>query len=172
MCEFFLGEFRLQVSSRRKEQKKIHAHSRVGRKCMLTFAHKHSIGLLLSGVVRFNQNSRRKHKICYCPKIFPYLLVSTLVKDNISYYQSLKIVNNIFTFYTSCLFLLNISLTCFSLSTISLRKRSTTINQDLVTLGSKNMYPCTCFSLNAVKSFPPQSTSNLLYADISFPSDT
>lgn len=103
MCEFFLGEFRLQVSSRRKEQKKIHAHSRVGRKCMLTFAHKHSIGLLLSGVMRFNQNSRRKHKICYCPKIFPYLLVSTLVKDNISYYQSLKIVNNIFTFYTSCL---------------------------------------------------------------------
>lgn len=82
------------------------------------FAHKHSIGLLLSGVVRFNQNSRRKHKICYCPKIFPYPLVSTLVKDNISYYQSLKIVNNIFTFYTSCLFLLNISLTCFSLSTI------------------------------------------------------
>lgn len=137
----------------------------------------YAIGLLLSDFMRFNQNPRGKFKIYYCPKIVPYLLVSPLVRGNISYYPSLKTFISILTFYTylACLFLLNTSYTYFSLSswgTTSLSKRDTTIDQVFVTLDSKNRSPCTCLSLNTVKSWLPQLTSNLIHTDISFPRGT
>lgn len=73
----------------------------------------------------------------YCTKTFPYLLISILVKGNLSYYQSIKRDNDTLTFYTylAFLFLLNISLSYFFLSSpssISLRKRDTTNDPDLL----------------------------------------
>lgn len=141
---------------------------------MLTSAYQHSISLLVSDLMRFNQKSRRRCKTYYCPQHFPISWFhpqsrATLLSISKSSYQYLDLL------HLSCLSFSLKYFTSFSLSspgTTSLRKRDTTTDQDLVTLGSKNTPPCTCFSLNTIKSQLPHLTSNLTHTGISFPNDT